>query len=76
MEYHEIIIKDNGIGFDQQYENKIFTIFQRLHNNEAYTGTGIGLAIGKKIVDNHRGIIISKAKENEGAEFHIILPVV
>ncbi|MEO8240076.1 MAG: CheR family methyltransferase [Flavobacterium sp.] len=73
--YCEIIIKDNGIGFNKQYENKIFTIFQRLHNNEIYTGTGIGLAIGKKIVENHKGIIFSKSEENVGAEFHIILPM-
>ncbi|MHC0443203.1 CheR family methyltransferase [Flavobacterium sp. 3-210] len=73
--YYKIVIKDNGIGFDKQYENKIFTIFQRLHNNEEYSGTGIGLAIGKKIVENHKGIIYSKAEENIGAEFHIILPV-
>ena len=75
LTYCEIIIKDNGIGFNKQYENKIFTIFQRLHNNEVYTGTGIGLAIGKKIVENHEGIIFSKAEENVGAAFHIILPV-
>jgi two-component system CheB/CheR fusion protein len=75
LSYCEIVIKDNGIGFDEQYKNKIFTIFQRLHNNEVYTGTGIGLSIGKKIVENHKGIIFSKAEENVGAEFHIILPV-
>ncbi|CAA9200445.1 Protein-glutamate methylesterase/protein-glutamine glutaminase [Flavobacterium bizetiae] len=75
LSYCEIIIKDNGIGFNKQYENKIFTIFQRLHNNEVYSGTGIGLAIGKKIVENHKGIIFSKAEEDVGAEFHIILPV-
>ncbi|KQB42750.1 CheR family methyltransferase [Flavobacterium aquidurense] len=75
LTYCEIIIKDNGIGFNKEYENKIFTIFQRLHNNEVYTGTGIGLAIGKKIVENHKGIIFSRAEENIGAEFHIILPV-
>lgn len=75
LAYCEIIIKDNGIGFNQQYENKIFTIFQRLHNNEVYIGTGIGLSIGKKIVENHKGIIFSKAQENIGAEFHIILPI-
>jgi two-component system CheB/CheR fusion protein len=75
LAYCEIIVKDNGIGFNKQYENKIFTIFQRLHNNEVYTGTGIGLAIGKKIVENHKGIIFSKAEENIGAEFHIIIPI-
>ena len=75
LSYYEIVIKDNGIGFNEKYKNKIFTIFQRLHNNEAYTGTGIGLSIGKKIVENHKGIIFSKAEENVGAEFHIILPV-
>jgi len=75
VNYCEIIVKDNGIGFDRQYESKIFTMFQRLHNNEVYTGTGIGLAIGKKIVENHKGIIFSRSEENAGAEFHIILPI-
>lgn len=75
LEYYEIIIKDNGIGFNKQYENKIFTIFQRLHNTEVYIGTGIGLSIGKKIVENHKGLIFSKAEENVGAAFHIILPI-
>jgi two-component system CheB/CheR fusion protein len=75
FDYCEIIIKDNGIGFNKEYENKIFTIFQRLHSNEVYMGTGIGLSIGKKIVENHLGIIFSKAEENIGAEFHIILPM-
>ncbi|MCD0465150.1 CheR family methyltransferase [Flavobacterium sp. ENC] len=74
-EYYKIVVKDNGIGFNKQYESKIFTIFQRLHNNEVYSGTGIGLSIGKKIVENHKGIIYSKAEENVGAEFHIILAV-
>ncbi|MDR7210320.1 CheR family methyltransferase [Flavobacterium piscis] len=73
--YCEIVIKDNGIGFNEQFKDKIFTIFQRLHNTEAYTGTGIGLSIGKKIVENHKGIIFSRAEENIGAEFHIILPI-
>lgn len=73
--YCEIMIRDNGIGFNKEYENKIFTIFQRLHNNDAYTGTGIGLAISKKIIDNHKGIIFSKAKENVGAAFYVLLPM-
>jgi len=75
IEYYKIVVKDNGIGFNKQYENKIFAIFQRLHNSEVYSGTGIGLSIGKKIVENHKGIIFSKAEENVGAEFHIILAV-
>ncbi|KVV14798.1 CheR family methyltransferase [Flavobacterium sp. TAB 87] len=75
LTYYEIIIKDNGIGFNQIYESKIFTIFQRLHNNDVYSGTGIGLTIGKKIVENHKGLIFSKSQENSGAEFHVILPV-
>lgn len=73
--YVEIIFKDNGIGFEQKYAKKIFTIFQRLHDKETYNGTGIGLALCKKIVENHQGEIFSNVKENEGAIFHIILPI-
>ncbi|WP_339702344.1 chemotaxis protein CheB [Algoriphagus aquimarinus] len=73
--YVEIIFKDNGIGFEQKYAKQIFTIFQRLHDKETYNGTGIGLALCKKIVENHQGEIFSNAKENEGALFHIILPI-
>lgn len=75
MPYCEIIFKDNGIGFEQHYEKQIFTIFQRLHSNDNYVGTGIGLAISKKIIENHKGEIFAKAKPNKGAEFHIILPL-
>ncbi|HLA57030.1 MAG TPA: ATP-binding protein, partial [Flavobacterium sp.] len=75
LPYFEIIIKDNGIGFEQKYEQQIFTIFQRLHNNDVYIGTGIGLAISKKIIENHSGEIFAKAKKNKGAAFHIILPL-
>lgn len=75
LQYYEIVVKDNGIGFNEQYENRIFTIFQRLNSSNAYQGTGIGLSIGKKIIENHNGIIFAKAKENIGAEFHVILPV-
>jgi light-regulated signal transduction histidine kinase (bacteriophytochrome) len=53
----------------------IFTLFQRLHNREDYSGTGIGLALCKKIVDNHKGIITAKSKPKEGAIFNIYLPV-
>lgn len=75
IRYVEIIFKDNGIGFNQHYAKQIFTIFQRLHGNEKYLGTGIGLALCRKIVENHHGIIFANAKENEGAAFHIILPL-
>lgn len=73
--YSEIIFKDNGIGFEQQYAKKIFTIFQRLHDQETFTGTGVGLALTKKIIENHHGEIFVNAEENMGAEFHIILPI-
>ncbi|MEO7991341.1 MAG: PAS domain-containing protein, partial [Chryseolinea sp.] len=75
VSYVEIIFKDSGIGFEQQYAEKIFTIFQRLHNQETFIGTGIGLALAKKVIENHHGEIFADAKENEGASFHIILPL-
>jgi len=70
----EIRIKDDGIGFDEQYSRKIFSLFQRLNSKEQYEGTGIGLAIASKIVERHHGIISAKGRENEGAEFIIVLP--
>jgi two-component system, chemotaxis family, CheB/CheR fusion protein len=70
-----IQITDNGIGFDEQYAGKIFTIFQRLHSREKYEGTGIGLAITKKIIDRHGGIIRAKSRENSGTTFVIVLPL-
>jgi two-component system CheB/CheR fusion protein len=70
----KIIFKDNGIGFDESYAEKIFVIFQRLHPKQMYEGTGIGLAIVKKIVSLHGGEIIAKGIENEGATFEISLP--
>ena len=73
-DYYEIIVRDNGIGFDQKYADQIFIVFQQLHPNNEYTGTGIGLSIIKKIIENHHGQLTATAKENEGAAFHIILP--
>jgi signal transduction histidine kinase/CHASE3 domain sensor protein len=67
-------IKDNGIGFDQRYADKIFNIFQRLNGRMAYEGTGIGLAICRKIVENHRGYITAKSIEDIGSEFIVIFP--
>ena len=72
--YCHISVKDNGIGFDQQYSLKIFEVFQRLHGKELYDGTGIGLAIVQKIVDNHHGIIIATSSLDKGATFDIYLP--
>jgi signal transduction histidine kinase len=74
-DYCRITLKDNGIGFDQQYADKIFELFQRLHTRNEYQGTGIGLAVCKKIVDKHNGEIIVSSKQNEGTTFAIILPV-
>lgn len=67
-------IKDNGIGFDEKYKDKIFIIFQRLHNENEYPGTGIGLATCKKIVTLHKGRIWVKSKVNEGTTFYFSLP--
>ena len=76
LEYHEIIFKDNGIGFSQEYAKQIFVIFQRLNNNsQNFPGTGIGLALCRKIVINHGGEIFAVSKQNEGSAFHILLPV-
>ena len=72
--YHKISVIDNGSGFDARYARKIFEIFQRLNNVGAAHGTGIGLAICKKIVQNHRGVIRAAGKLNEGATFMIYLP--
>jgi PAS domain S-box-containing protein len=72
--YCHLSIKDNGIGFEQQYKDKIFDLFQRLHGRTEYVGTGIGLAIVKKIVDNHNGFISANSELNQGATFDIYLP--
>ncbi len=74
-EFHKITVSDNGIGFDQQFAEKIFIIFQRLHGKLEYEGTGIGLAICKRIIANHHGYITAKSKLNNGATFFIYLPI-
>lgn len=74
IEQYEIIVTDNGIGFEQKYTDRIFNIFQRLHGRSEYEGTGIGLAICRKIVERHHGKISATSKPNQGATFTITLP--
>jgi PAS domain S-box-containing protein len=76
QDYHKISVSDNGIGFEQQYASKIFEVFQRLHGKDTYSGTGIGLAICKKIVQNHDGFITAHSIPGQGATFEILLPLV
>ena len=75
IKYCHIRISDNGIGFEKQYNEKIFGLFQRLHSKSKYTGTGVGLAIVKKIVENHKGFIEADGILDKGAEFNIYIPV-
>ncbi|MFT7271191.1 MAG: PAS domain S-box-containing protein [Spirosomataceae bacterium] len=72
--YYKITLTDNGIGFSNEYAEQIFTVFKRLHGRIEYAGTGIGLAICRKVVDNHSGFIYADSKVNEGTTFTIILP--
>ncbi|MFL9484076.1 ATP-binding protein [Chitinophagaceae bacterium LWZ2-11] len=72
--YYDISVEDNGIGFEQEYAQIIFQLFQRLHGKSEYTGAGMGLSICKKIVDRHHGVIYAYGKEGEGSTFHVILP--
>lgn len=74
-EFYLFSVKDNGIGFDDQYAGNIFNLFERLNSKDAYEGTGIGLAITKKIIEKHRGMIMARSEQNSGAEFLITLPV-
>ena len=73
--YCRIIVKDNGIGFDESYLEKIFMIFQSLNDRKSYEGTGIGLAIAKKIIEKHGGLITAKSRIGEGSEFMVVLPI-
>ncbi|SFF09988.1 PAS domain S-box-containing protein [Chitinophaga sp. CF118] len=72
--YHIITIQDNGIGFEPEYGEKIFEIFERLHGKEFYPGTGIGLALCRKIAENHKGLIKAQGMPGQGAVFIIYLP--
>ncbi len=72
--YCHISVADNGIGFEEEFNEKVFEVFQKLHGKEEYAGTGIGLAIVKKIVENHQGEITVTSQLNEGTTFDIYLP--
>ncbi len=72
--YYCIAVADNGIGFDEQYVDRIFQVFQRLHGKNKYAGTGIGLAICEKVVANHGGAIVATSKPGQGATFTVYLP--
>lgn len=72
--YHHITFSDNGIGFDKEHVDRIFKIFQRLHGQTEYDGTGIGLSICRKIVEAHQGYIYAEKAEDAGAIFNIFLP--
>lgn len=74
IQYWDIKITDNGIGFHQDYAEKMFNVFARLNSREKYEGTGLGLALSRKIVHRHKGEIFAKGQEGRGAEFHVILP--
>lgn len=73
--YYQIDVKDNGVGFEQQYAERIFQLFQRLHGRSEYSGTGIGLAICERVVSNHGGAILAKSSPGEGATFSVFLPL-
>lgn len=74
LKYSHITFSDNGIGFDPHFAEQIFEVFKRLHSKQAYPGSGIGLALCRKIVENHRGHLFAESEEDKGTVFHIILP--
>jgi len=69
-----LTVRDNGIGFDEKYRDRIFEVFQRLHGRDEYEGTGVGLAICRKIAERHGGAITANSREGEGATFVVTLP--
>lgn len=74
FDYHKIIVSDNGIGFEEEYAEKIFVIFQRLHGRNHYEGTGVGLAICRRIMTNHNGFIFAESQLGEGTKFILYFP--
>ena len=74
-QFCELSVQDNGIGFDEKYMDKIFAVFQRLHGRNEYEGTGVGLAVCRRITDRHRGTVSAKSQLGQGATFIVALPV-
>ncbi len=74
--FYQLEVKDNGIGFDEEFGRKIFEAFQRLHSRDEFSGTGIGLAIVKKVVENHNGVVEAHSVPGVGSTFNVYLPVV
>ncbi len=73
-QFYAVSVTDNGIGFDEKYTDRIFQVFQRLHGRSRYTGTGIGLAIVQKVIDNHNGAVQATSQPGQGATFTVYLP--
>jgi signal transduction histidine kinase len=73
--YCKISVEDNGLGFEQEYAEDLFVLFYRLHKATQFPGTGIGLSICKKIIENHEGFIYAEGKPGIGATFTFFLPV-
>ena len=70
----QVVVEDNGIGFDEKYLDRIFNVFQRLHGRDQYEGTGVGLAVCRKIAERHGGAITASSVPGEGAKFIVTLP--
>jgi signal transduction histidine kinase len=71
----ELAICDNGVGFDSQYQDKLFRVFERLHYPSEFEGTGVGLAIVKRVVERHGGSVTAHSESGQGAEIRVTLPV-